>query len=444
MPKRLPWMFLIACLAASGAQAETVVTGDLRRAAQLGFAVQADSAATVRRLAAGSPAANAGLREGDRIVAVNGRSLPAARDIASALQRHKGDDRLTLAIERDGARRTIAFTPVPRPLERDDAIDVEYGAFTASDGARLRTIVTRPKGAAGPLPAVFFTQWVSCGSIETITPGRERQAGVIRRSGLAVIRVERAGTGDSEGPPCHALDYDTEVRHYREALDALARHPWVDPARILIWGESLGATTAPLVARGRRVAGLLVQGGGAWTYAERTIGFIRLRAQLDGSPRAALDGLMRASVEFTTDYLLRGRAPEAILKDKPALASAWRALVGDETGTQWGRPYAWHQQAARHDFLTAWAAIDAPVLVVHGEYDQFETADGHRLIVDTVNRLHPGNGEWLQIPMAGHDLERFATREAAASGSGGTAAHELFLQPVLAWLARVTGMKPSG
>ena len=49
------------------------------------------------------------------------------------------------------------------------------------------------------------------------------------QSGMVLIRVDRAGTGDSEGPACDRLDYDTEVRHYREAFDQLARHAWVDP-----------------------------------------------------------------------------------------------------------------------------------------------------------------------------------------------------------------------
>ena len=46
-----------------------------------------------------------------------------------------------------------------------------------------------------------------------------------QKSGMALIRVERSGTGDSEGPGCDTLDYDTEVRHYREALDQLREAP---------------------------------------------------------------------------------------------------------------------------------------------------------------------------------------------------------------------------
>src|SRR5687768_15124614 len=101
------------------------------------------------------------------------------------------------------------------PLEATPGLDTDHGAVRTSDGYRLRSLVTRPAGASGRLPAIFLTQWVSCGSIE-FRPNRESSLRALAlRSGLAMIRVERAGSGDSEGPPCARLDYDTEVRHYR-------------------------------------------------------------------------------------------------------------------------------------------------------------------------------------------------------------------------------------
>jgi dienelactone hydrolase len=78
--------------------------------------------------------------------------------------------------------------------------------------------------------------------------------------------VDRAGGGDSEGPRCHELDYDTEVAHYRFALEKLRRSERLDPDRVVVFGMSLGATTAPLVARGQNVAGVIASGGGALTY----------------------------------------------------------------------------------------------------------------------------------------------------------------------------------
>ena len=49
------------------------------------------------------------------------------------------------------------------------------------------------------------------------------------------------------------------------------------------------------------------------------------------------------------------------------------------------------------NFLAAWAKIEAPVLVVYGEFDQFEPRDGHQLIADTVNQLRPGTATFVEI-----------------------------------------------
>jgi hypothetical protein len=140
------------------------------------------------------------------------------------------------------------------PLEDTPGLETEYGVVRSADGGRLRTILTRPEGRTGRLPALFFVQAVSCETVEF--SGESRLRGLARRLGAVLIRVERAGTGDSEGPGCNALDYDTELADYRAAFDQLARHPWVDPDRIALYGSSLGSTVAPLVAQGKRIAGI--------------------------------------------------------------------------------------------------------------------------------------------------------------------------------------------
>ena len=319
-------------------------------------------------------------------------------------------------------------------------LHTEYGMVRTSEGTRLRTILTRPAGTTGRLPAIMLAQWVSCGSLDFAADRHNELRMIAERSGMVFIRVERSGDGDSEGKPCAELDYDTEVRHYREAFDLLARHPWIDPGRMLIWGSSLGSTTAPLIAQGKKVAGIAVQGGGALTYLERMINFDRLYLERSGkySPAQFHDEMNRR-IAFHVEYLLNGQTPEQIERDRPDLKGVWASIRGGaEAPPHYGRPYAWHQQAAKKNFLEAWTKIQAPVLVLHGEYDQFEPEHGHRLIVDTVNKLRPDSATFIQIPRADHSIDLYASAEDAYVNRDGRRSRELLADPIIAWAKKVT------
>src|SRR5262249_33999050 len=68
-----------------------------------------------------------------------------------------------------------------QPLEALPGVDTEYGELRTPDGARLRTLVTRPQGDTGRLPAVLFAQWLSCDSIELRPNAKDGWAVMLRR-----------------------------------------------------------------------------------------------------------------------------------------------------------------------------------------------------------------------------------------------------------------------
>jgi pimeloyl-ACP methyl ester carboxylesterase len=319
-------------------------------------------------------------------------------------------------------------------------LETEYGQVRTSEGLRLRTILTRPAGSTGRSPAIFLAQWVSCGSLDVPADRPSMVRYLAENAGMVLVRVERSGTGDSEGPACSALDYNNEVRHYREALDQLARHPWIDPDRIVIFGNSLGATVAPLIAAGRRIAGVAVQGGGAVTYLERMINFDRNYLERSGkyTPAQIHEEMMRR-IPFHVEYLANGKTPEQIERERPDLRGVWQSVRGGaEAPPHYGRPYAWHQQAAKQDFLEAWTNVQAPVLVIYGEFDQFENRHGHRLIADTVNKLRPGSATFIEVPGADHEIDLYASAEDAYAYRNPTVRSELLVGPLVDWAKRVT------
>src|SRR5438094_3078357 len=65
---------------------------------------------------------------------------------------------------------TLCAEELPRkaktPRENYPNVDVIYDFVTASDGKRLRTIITRPRHTKAKLPVIFVAGWLSCDSVE--------------------------------------------------------------------------------------------------------------------------------------------------------------------------------------------------------------------------------------------------------------------------------------
>ncbi len=328
-----------------------------------------------------------------------------------------------------------------RPLETIEGLDSLYDELPRRDGVRLRTILTRPAGHEGPLPTILFVQWLSCSSIELPASATDGWSDMLRRvareSGFAMWRTEKRGVGDSEGGPCSALDYETELADHREALAALRRSPHVDPGRIFVFGASMGATMAPLLAAGEEVAGVVVWGGGAKTWFERTLGFERRRRELAGAPLAELDREVRRVTAFLHEYLLRGRTPAAIASGDPELGAVWGEILGTEGATHYGRPLAFHHQAQRQDWAAAWERVAAPVLVLYGEYDWFEDEAGHALIASIANRRTPGAGRFVVVARTDHHFSAYPTPEAAFAERDGTVAEGPAVEEIVRWLHRL-------
>jgi dienelactone hydrolase len=324
-----------------------------------------------------------------------------------------------------------------KPLEEIAGVDSRYGVLDVAGGRRLRTILTRPAGTTGPLPAILFVQWLSCDSIELPAKQQDGWSRMLRRlaqeSGMAMMRTEKAGVGDSEGD-CAALDYETELTDHRAALAALKQSPDVDPDRVVVFGASMGGNYAPLVAAGEPVAGVMIWGGGAKTWFERMLGFERRAKEFSAVQPAELDRHMHALARFFVAYLIDRKNPAEIEREQPALAGTWERIVGTGPGAHYGRPLAFHQQAAAQDWAAAWARIDAPVLALYGEYDWFEDAAAHRLVADIANRRAAGRGEFVQIPATDHHFDRFPDAAAAFRGEGGVNNADAAVSVMLSWL----------
>lgn len=329
----------------------------------------------------------------------------------------------------------FAAAAEPAP-ESYPGLRTERVPLTRPDGSVLQAIVTRPE-AGERLPAILFVQWLSCSPVALPEQGGDGWVVMLRRivreSGALVWRTEKRGVGGSAGD-CATLDYETELADHRAALQALRARPDVDPARIVIFGASMGSNQAPLLAQGERVAGVLAWGGGALTWAERTLAFERNALELGGSPPGDLAREMTLRYRFLDRYLNATQDPAAIARAEPAIGAVWPRIVGTDARSHYGRPFAFHQQAQRQDWAGAWARVDAPVLVLYGSHDWFEDARGMELIGRIVNARRPGTAQVVGLPGIDHHFSRYPTREAAFRGKGGQVDAEGAVATMLDWL----------
>ena len=327
-----------------------------------------------------------------------------------------------------------------RALEEIPGLDSRYGVLRARDGTRLRTILTVPSGASERPGVILFVQWLSCDSIELPASQADGWSRMLRQlarqSGMAMMRTEKAGVGDSEGGPCERLDYETELAHHRDALAALRSSARIDGRRIVVFGASMGGNMAPLVAAGQEVAGVMIWGGGAKSWFERTLGFERRAKEFGETPAAELDTYMKSLSRFLVAYLLDRQNPVDIGRDRPELQGIWSRMVGTGDGTQYGRTLLFHQQAQARNWPGAWAEVEAPVLILYGEYDWFEDASGHQLIADIVNRNGSGRARFVELPQTDHHFMRYPTARTAFTGEQGEVNSDAAVKEMLDWLGK--------
>jgi dienelactone hydrolase len=327
-----------------------------------------------------------------------------------------------------------------RPLESLPGLDTEYGVLEGN-GARLRTLVTRPHDAAGRLPAGLFVQWLSCDTIE-LDPDPDggwstMLARVLTESGMLWQRTEKSGVGDSTGPSCAQLDYETELEQHRAALRQLRARPDVDPQRVVVYGASMGSTFAPLLAADVDLAGVVVWGGGAVTWFERMLRFERNALELGGADAATLSGEMTARAAFFARYLLAGESPARIAADDATLGAVWPRIVGTSSDSHYGRPFAFHQQAQRQNWAGAWSRVRAPVLALYGQYDWFESRASVELIATQAGRDASGSADFRELPQLDHHFTRYNSAHDAFREQNGRADADPAVEAILEWLGRI-------
>lgn len=412
-------------LVATAVSAQGIV-GGLPRAGDLGFrpTQTPEGRIAVRALVDKAPVTAAGLRQGDVIDAINGAPVGSVREWFSARRAVKAGAAVRLRVLREGRSVELRFTADGVPLERNEGLDTVYTSVQTDAGFHVRLIVTRPRGAAGALPAILFIPWLSCSSVEYPRGPDDGWAHMLqmlmRESAVVLVRVEKAGVGDSSGPDCADADLASDMAGFRAAIRWAAQADGIDSRRLLLFGGSIGAALAPVLAAefGDRIRwrGVMAAGGYAKTWLEHMLEVERRSLLLRAADPATIDRTMRGLADFYALYLNGRLTPAQVIERRPDLAPLW----SDEPAHQYGRRAAYFHQVQALDVWAAWSRVSVPVLLVHGEYDHLMSAEDPQLVARMLNEKRAGQVTLLLAPKMDHHFDRYADAKAAFAEEGGS------------------------
>lgn len=210
-----------------------------------------------------------------------------------------------------------------------------YIASYTSEGNKIYGLLTVPNSTkpASGWPIIIFNHGFIPPDQYRTTERYAAYMDAFSRNDYIVFKSDYRGHGESEGEPGGAYGSNDYTIDVLSAVVALKKYPDADPARIGMWGHSMG-------------------------------GFITLRAMVTSKDIKA--GVIWGGVVGSYEDLLnnwRRRVTPSIL---PTGARRWRQLLVDTYGTPEQNPTFWNSISAT-SFLSD---ISGPLQLHHGSTDE--------------------------------------------------------------------------
>lgn len=305
------------------------------------------------------------------------------------------------------------------PEEKVEGVDIRYGEVRTAKGYRVRTYISRPRGAVGRLPVAVFIPWLSCDAVENPRNLKDGWSFMLRvamrDAGMQVVRIEKPGVGDSEGPPCGDTDLEDDMAAFRAGIRAALDDPGADPARFYLIGGSVGGALAPVLAREFHPRAIAVSGGFTRTWLEHMLDIERRRLVLSGAAPRDVNAAMRAFSGFYDETLNRGRTPAQAIAAHPE----WKPFWYDEPARQYGRAMRYYQQLQALDVEGAWSEVAVPTLVIWGEFDWIMGREEAERAAQVVRARDPSLVTYLARPGMNHHFMVYPDAKAAFDEKGG-------------------------
>lgn len=303
----------------------------------------------------------------------------------------------------------------------------------ASGEVTLAGTLVAPAGG-GRHPAVLLLH--GSGPDGRLNPYYWTLADAFVRRGFAVLVYDKRGSersgGDWRLSPFGALVDDAAA-----AAGVLRRHPWVDPARVGVWGGSEGAVIAPEVAlRVPGMAFVIMQSATGVTFAEQNL------HQTAGQVRELAPEERRAAMDLQRLKHAYARTGDGWAEYEAAVRSAagrpYSGLAGPARRDDWW--WAWYRTKMDYTPVPALERLPAPVLAVWGGADALVPVERSRAAVAAARHRVNNPGDSLIIfPGADHVLEVQGLRGVFRRGLRNRPLH---LGLMVRWAARQAAAPP--
>ena len=378
------------------------------------------------------------LAPNDILISLNKKQIGATADVSAVLRTLRAGELVTAVIKRDGKLVTLSTKLVEKPKQKPDGFEVVY-THIVSNGNRIRVIATHPKGD-GPFPTLFVIGGIGSysmdGEFKTIPYGNILEP--ISKAGYAIIRTEKPGQGDSDGPAYTDLLFNDELDAYITSLRKMKTLPFVDKNRIAIFGHSMGGAFGPLVGAAEPVAGIASCATMYKSWIEYNLENSRRQAALAGASGPDIEKQqvdLSKILHYTyNDQLL----PAQIIKKNPKLTAAVMDTYPDGK-TYSGVGIKFFQQLSQKNLPEAWVKANCRVLSLWGDSDFISTGWDQEEIVNCVNAARPGYGEFKLLKNADHGFFQTSSFKDSMEkwGKPGNIHNPEVTSVLLEWLGRV-------
>ena len=378
------------------------------------------------------------LAPNDVLISLNRKAISTTADVTGVLRTMRAGENLIAVVNRGGKTVTLQAALVEKPKQKGEGIDVVY-THVVSKGNRIRVIATHPKGA-GPFPTLFVIGGIGSysmdGEFRSVPYGNILEP--ISKAGYAIVRTEKPGQGDSDGPAYTDLLFNDELDAYIQSLRMVKTLPFVDKSKIAIFGHSMGGAFGPLVGAAEQVKGIASCATMYKSWIEYNLENERRQMALAGATGPEIDAhqvQLSQILHYTyNDQLL----PAQIIKKYPKLKAAVTNTFPDGK-TYSGVGLKFFQQLSLKNLPEAWAKTNCNVLSLWGEYDFISTGWDQEEIANCVNAVKPGFGEFRLLKNADHGFFNTTSFKDSMTkwGKPGNVHNPEVTSVLLEWLGRV-------